>query len=372
MLRSPVPVFEGSRHRSSAQAEYARAILVDLANPDGIRAREVELLYRIAARVASAVRFEAASSTEANFSLQPSGANRPGLARARARPAPGQLFINTVNCLPRLRAMIERDLGRDPAEEDTLFGGGFTLRERKTVLERVIAHWGMDPPRRRTRRIAMVSAARIIAGFENILRVVPPADKLQVDDSRAARRALELQLDESSQTLKRDQLRAAQTGVARVVDASAGGIGIAIRQTQAPWATQGALVAVSIEPGTEWFLGVLRRIFSVDDELRLGVQLLAARPTSVAFLMDAVKREQVWEEAILHERAFDDHYQRGILLEPQTLPLHGAQLLLAPGLASHGSRFTVPLSRGQQRIRVTRLVEDGAHYQRAIFEALAA
>ncbi|MGE0873361.1 MAG: hypothetical protein AB7O31_01690 [Burkholderiales bacterium] len=372
LLRSAAPVFEGSRHNSSTQAEYARAALVDLANPDGIRAREVELVYRIAARVAPAVRFEATQSTEANFSLLPSGAGRPGISRARARTAPGQLFINTVNCLPRLRAMLERDLGRDPADEDTLFGGGFTLRERKAVLERVIAHWGMDPPRRRTRRIAMASAARVIAGFENILRVVPPADRQQIGDTRAVRRALELKLDESSQTLKRDQVRAALTGEARVVDASAGGIGIAIPRAQAPWATQGALLAVTIEPGTAWFLGVLRRIFSVDDELRLGVQLLAARPTSVAFLTESVKPEQVWEDAIRHERAFDDHYQRGILLEPQALPLQGAQLLLAPGLASRGSQFTVPSSKGQQRIRVTRLAEDGPHYQRAIFETLAA
>ncbi len=369
LLQSAAPVFEGSRHHSSTQAEYARAVLVDLAGPDGIRAREVELVYRIAARVAPAVRFEAEPSTEANFSVLPSGGSRPGLARAKA--APGRVFVNTVNCLPRLRGMIERDLGRDPADEDTLFGGGFTLRERKAVLERVIAHWGMDPPRRRARRISMASAARIVAGFDNVLRVVPPADRRQTGDSRAARRALELQLDESSQTLKRDQVRAAQTSEARVVDASAGGIGIAIRRAQAPWATQGALVAVTIEPGTDWFLGVLRRIFSIDDELRLGVQLLAARPTSVAFLTETVKHEQVWEEAIRHEHAFGDYYQRGILLEPQSLPLRGAELLLAPGLASRGSQFTVPLGTGQQRIRVARLSEDGGHYQRAIFEPIA-
>ena len=238
------------------------------------------------------------------------------------------------------------------------------------MLGRVIEHWGMDPPRRRAKRVSMASSVRVIAGFERVLGVIPPADGSRAESSSSARRELQLRLDDTSSTLRRDKVRAARIGPARMIDASAGGLGIAIRRVDAPWAMHGALLAIAIEPGNDWFLGVLRRIYSVEDELRLGVQVLAAKPRSVVFRTDTMRRENAWEEAMRFEANFSEHFQRGILLEPQSLPLAGGEILLAPKLASRGSQFTVPLPAGEQRMRVTRLVDDGAHYQRAMFEVL--
>ena len=374
VLRTALPAHEGARYNTTAHIEYARPLLLDLANPGGVRPREVELLYRIAARVATAVRLDNEPSAEANFAVVPASDGRPAaLHGAKAAVKPGgcpPLYIATANCLPRLRAALERDLGRDPSEEDTVFGRGFTIGERKAMVNRALEHWGMDPPRRRTRRIGMAAAARVIAGFDLVLGVLPPPERTASEDAGSARRRLQLELDATSKSLKRAKVQAARVGPARVIDASAGGLGIAIKRTDARWAVHGALLAITIEPDGDWFLGVLRRIFSVENEFRLGIQVLAAKPKVVTLRADTVKRDEVWADAMKYEAAFREHYQRGILLEPQALPLADGEMLLSSGRASRGTQFGVPLATGEQRIRVTRVVENNEHFQRVMFESL--
>lgn len=372
LARTALPA-PGDAHRTtSVRTEYAQALLLELAAPDSLRGREVELVFRIARRVASTVQMEATPSPEAVFAVVPMGDERPAPLRAFTRGAlPGMLHINTANTLPRLRAALERDMGRDPAEQDTLFGNEYTLRERNAVLQRLLEHWGPNPPQRRLKRVAMATPVRLVAGFDAVVGVVPPLEKGPVPDAGASRRELQLLLDETSKSVKRAKVRAARQSPARLVDASSGGLGIAVRRVDAPWASLGALVAVLIEPGEDWILAVLRRIFSVDDELRLGLQLLAAKPRQVTLRADPhAGSSNAWEEATMHEDSFREHYRPAILLEPQPTPLAAADFLLAPGTATRGSQFDLQLARGTQRLRVTRLHADGGHFQRAAFEPL--
>lgn len=369
--REVIQIFPADKATSSIRQEYAQAILVELAAPESLRGREVELVFRIARRVVASVQVEPERFPEACFAIVPAGDARPVLAsKLGAGAVPAPLYIGTANCLPRLRGALERDLGRDPGEADTLYGQEFTLRERSAMLDRVLEHWGPNPPRRRARRVEMATPVRIVCGFDRVLAVAPAVAKKPVADPDKARRELQLQIDSTTSGLKRAQLGAAREAPARLVDASAGGVGIAIRRADARWAGLGALLAILIEPGKKWFVGVIRRVFSVEDELRLGVQLLSALPTTVTLRLEALSREHVWEDAMKHEESFGEQFKKGILLEPQSLPLQAAELLLPAGLASRGSQFNVPLGKGEQRIRITRLLEDGEHYQRALFEPL--
>jgi hypothetical protein len=371
LARTLLPVFEGDTAKSSVRQEYAHALLFELAAPDSLRGRDAELLFRISRRMASAVQLESQPFGDAWFAVVPAGDTRPQpLARLGAGSVRPPIYIGTANCLPRLRAALERDAGTDSGETDRLFGGDFTLRERNALLNRLLEYWGPHPPQRRARRVAIATPVRIISGFDKILRVVPPLAKAKPEDEAAARRRLSLQLDATTNALKRSSLRAARENPARLVDASAGGMGIAIRRADAGWAALGCLVAVLIEPGKTWAIGVLRRIFSVDDELRLGIQTLSARPAAVTLRTDTLARDHVWEDAMKHEASYNEHFQTGLLLAPQSLPLPAGEILLAPALASRGTQFGVPLPQGEQRIRVTRLLDAGEHYQRAMFESL--
>ncbi len=372
VLRVVLRPREDARYNTSPLIEYARPLLLELALPDALRPRQIELAYRIAAWTASSARLEDEPSDEANFAVVPRRDERPTLAKLVERKGVAPIYIATANCLPKLRAALERDAGKDPGEEDVVYGKGFTVRERQAMVKRLLDCWGMDPPRRRTRRVSMAAAARVIASFEQVLGVFPALAKAEAAAASASRRALALKLDDTSTTLQRSKLRAARVGPARVVDASAGGLGLAIRRADAPWAVHGELLAVLVEPGNEWFLGTLRRIFSIENELRLGVQVLAAKPQVLTLSLDEPPRESVWDEALRREATFHERYRRGLLLEPQPLPLRGGEILLAPGAASAGTRFAVSLPSGEQRLRVTRIAEENKYFQRALFESLGA
>lgn len=365
VLRNGFPAYEGVRFNTSPAREYLRPLLLELANPSALGPREVELVYRVAARTASAASLSAEDSTDAAFAVCPGAAARPGHKGLVARPGVQALYIATANCLPRLRTALERGMGGDGADEDSLFGRGFTVRERRRVIEWLLRHWGMDPPRRRAARVAMPAPVRVVAGFDNILGVL---GAVREPAGRAG--GLSLELSDSEAALKAARVRAGRDCAGRLVDASTGGLGIAVRAADAPWAQHGALLAVLVEPGRDWAIGVLRRVFAVEDELRLGVQLLARAPRVLTLRDDTAWREDAWAEAKLFEDRFAHHYPRAILCEPDALPLAGGHLLFSPGVASRGSQFNVPQARGEQRIRVTRLADANAHFERAVFEPL--
>ena len=369
--RTVVPAFTGNRLPSSLRMEYVRGLLLELGLPESLRARQVELLYRIAGRVASTVQLEPVRSDASAFAVVPAGDSRP-VAAGKIGPGAvvAPLYIDTANSLPKLRAMRERDIGRDPAEADVLFRGEFTIRERIAMMDRLLEHWGMDPPQRRTPRVTLAMSARIVCGYDNVVPVIPPFDAGQQIRKRGKEVDLQLMIDSTTQSLKRSQLRAARQGVARVIDASNGGLGLAIKRTDAPWAAHGALVSVVIEPGKTWLVGILRRIFAIEDELRLGIQVLSTKPSILILSTETVKTDATWEEATMFEATFNERFRRAILLEPQTASLHAADCLLPPSLASRNTQFDVPLGAASQRIRVTRVIEDNEHYQRVAFEPL--
>jgi hypothetical protein len=200
-----------------------------------------------------------------------------------------------------------------------------------------------------------------------VLGVRPTQNTARV--AGAARRQARVQLDRSTRSLRRAALAMAREWRGRLVDASTGGMGIAIPAAGAAWVRHDELVAILIEPGSDWVVGALRRIHSVEGEIRLGVQMLAARPRAVWLEAEAVQRESVWDESMGREREYGEHYRRAILLAPLETNFTSGELLLPRGAAVRGARFGVPLPSGDRHIRITGLHYDGAHYQRAGFEA---
>jgi hypothetical protein len=155
-----------------------------------------------------------------------------------------------------------------------------------------------------------------------------------------------------------------------VIDASNGGLGIAMRPVDARWAALGVLVAVLMEPGKDWIVGVVRRLFSLDEELRIGIQVLSTQPHVLSIATDTLKRDQAWEDAIRFEASFNEKYKKAILLDPRADPAAGGDLLLEARLASKGAQFDIPFGAVRQRIRVARVVHASDSYQRVVYEPL--
>jgi hypothetical protein len=128
-------------------------------------------------------------------------------------------------------------------------------------------------------------------------------------------------------------------------------------------------VAVAIDPGSDWLVGVLRRVFAIDKELRLGIQVLSKTPRVLMLNPGNTLKETTWEDAVKYEATFRERYRKSILLDAKAPPLVGGDLLLPPRLARVGETFGVPLPGRNQTIAIGKLLDDGEHYQRASFEA---
>jgi hypothetical protein len=369
--RKTVLVHPDSSRTSSVKQEYARLVLIDLAGLEALSGRDVELAFRIAGRVAVNARLEAEPIPGAICAIEPHGASRPVAVRRLHGTAKTVLYLDAFNCLPRLKAMLERNMDVDPSEPDTLFGTGYTVRERNAMVNRLIDLWGPTPPQRRSKRVPFNAVALVNGGFANSVGVIRPLEQGGWGGSGGGAAKIRMVLDDAGKAKKPQALRKSLAATqVQLVDASVGGLGLVVPRKEASWARLGALIAVYVEPGPDWVVGALRRISGENGQLRLGVAVFTRQPKLAWFHVEATGYASVWEEEKRLDRDFLENFQRGVLIDADSLPLGPGEMLIAPGIASRGSRFDLPFAQGVQRIRVTAVRETTEDFDRVAFESL--
>jgi hypothetical protein len=371
LWRKATIVTPGKSLASSVKQEYTRVLLMYMADLETLRGRQIELAYRITGRIAARARLELEPIPGAICAIEPHGTSRPAAVRRISGSNAHALYLDTFNCLPRLKAMLERDMDADLSNPDTMFGSAFTLRERNAMVSRLIDLWGSNPPQRRAKRVPLRTAALLHGGFGASAAALRPLDQGEWKARAEPTAQIRIVLDDA-----RGQARPASLGKTleetrvRLVDASVAGLGLLVPRREAAWARLGTLVSVLVEPGPEWVVGVLRRIGAEGESLRLGVAVLSRQPKVVWFRLEATGYASVWEEETRREHNFLEHFQRGILIDADRAPLGPGEMLVAPGVADRGSRLDIPFARGCQRIRVTAVREETKSFCRIAFESL--
>lgn len=369
--RKVIRVFPDKAITSSVKQEYTRLLLVDMANMETLRGRDIELAFRITGRIASSARLEPEAIPGAICAIEPVGASRPvAVRRLHGSGKPG-LYLDPFNCLSRLKAMLEQNVDADLSEPDTMFGVGYTLRERNAMINRLIDLWGPTPPQRRFRRVALNSAALVKCGFDRAVEVIHPLQQGDWKESASTASRMQIVLDDTAAKKKAEGLKKPlEDTPVQVLDASIAGLGLRVPRKDASWAQLGMLLAVYVEPGPDWVVGALRRICGEGEFLRLGVAILSRQPKLVWFHLESTGYASVWEDEKRFEQNFLEHFQRGILIDADHAPLAPGDMLIAPGVADRGSFLDIPLAQGVQRIRVTAVREAMENFHRVAFESL--
>jgi hypothetical protein len=369
--RKVVSVYPGKQLTSSVKQEYTRLLLIDMAGLETMRGRDIELAFRVTGRVAVSARLEPEPIPGAICAIEPHGASRPVAVRRLGDTGRPALYLDAFNCLPRLKAMLDRNMAVDPSQPDALFGAGYTLRERNAMIGRLIDLWGPTPPQRRSKRVPFDSVALVRGGFESSVREIRTLDQggWQGSEQSAARIRIVLDTADKAKKPVRLEKSPASTRV-QVVDASVGGLGLLVPRKDASWARLGILIATYVEPGPDWIVGALRRIGVEGEMLRLGVAVFTRQPKLAWFRLEAGGSAGVWDEEARLDRNFGEHFQRGILLDADRAPLGPGELLIAPGIAVRGKRLDIPFALGVQRIRITAVREATEDFHRVSFESL--
>jgi hypothetical protein len=142
----------------------------------------------------------------------------------------------------------------------------------ETVLE-VIRHlslyWSEEPPERKSPRHAVKSRLTVISGFEGTLHAL---------DATASR---SLNFDTN-------------TGESWIVEnVSAGGFGAAVPQLKGDWLKIGALLALQPDGGSNWLVGIVRRVNKVaSQQARVGIQTLSRTPLAIVFKLSGADTEE--------------------------------------------------------------------------------
>ncbi len=371
VLRKPMRIYAGKPLTSSVKQEYTRLVLLDMAGLETLLARDIELAFRIAGRIAANARLEREVIPGAICAIEVRGSSRPIAVRRLQDTGSQVLYLDAFNCLPRLKAMLERNMDTDLAEPDPMFGPGFTLRERNAMINRLIDLWGPTPPQRRTKRVAFKATALVRGGFESAVEAIPALDQGSLEDQPVQGAQIQIVLDVAGKEKKTKVLKK-NLAAARVqlVDASVGGLGLLVPRSEARWAKLGTLVAVYVAPGPDWVVGAVRRIGAVGDSLGLGIAIFTRQAKLAWFRLETTGYASVWEEEKRLDRNFLEHFQRGILIDADSAPLGPGEMLIAPGIADRGSRLDIPFARGVQRIRVTAAREATDDFHRVAFESL--
>ena len=250
---------------------------------------------------------------------------------------------------------------------DLVFGMQFTIRERRALVNFMLNQWGERPAQRRAPRIAMKGQAMVLHGHDALAQAVVPHRQGGFNAEKASASRLRIQFDRSVNVGRKD----IREITSELTDASSSGLGVSLPRAQARWAKVGSLVGVMLNPGAEWVLGVVRRMNASEEKLELGISVLTRKPRLVWCEIDDAGHTSVWADATKFEKNFDEHFIKGILIEPQGAQFVPGEILLPPGAATRGSMFDVPVDGGEVRLRIVTIREQTHDFLRAEFEPVA-
>jgi hypothetical protein len=249
---------------TSPRQEFLRAALFSASSPDSLLASEVDYAERTIAELAPHFLMGNAPAPGMLYWTDLSRAMAPLRIVKPPPAAPGLRCFGPGNAMTSLQAMMQK---QEAMRELPPSG---VLQDPEAALE-VLKHlamlWSPEPPERRHMRHNVKSRLTIAHGFAGALEALGGgADSLDFN------------------------ARAAESWV--VENVSAGGFGAIVPQAKTDWLRVGELLALQPDGGTNWIVGVIRRVNrTTPNEARVGIQTLSRSPRVARFRLKGLGEE---------------------------------------------------------------------------------
>jgi hypothetical protein len=282
-----VSVYPGSGGESTPQLEFVKAAMFSAASPDGLMPAELDLAERLIAVFAPRFVLAAAPAPALAHWSDLAQAMTPARSSRAPQAGPGLRYLGAGAALAEAHEYAERLLvGGKPPQELGLAAGD----EPRMVLE-VLRHlhlyWSPQAPERRTQRHAVKSRLSVAYGYDGVVGVLGGAGSLDFDNRNSESWIVE--------------------------NVSAGGFGAVVPQVKGDWLRVGALLALQPEGGSNWVLGVVRRVTkTAAQQARVGIETLSKTPLLSKFAVSGVA--SVSEQGVLLKDG--DAAEARIVLKP--------------------------------------------------------
>ncbi len=264
LAQSKVTVYAGAAGESTPQLEFLKGAMFSVSAPDGMLPLEVELAERLIGILAPRFVLANAPGPGVAFSMDLAQALPPVRLSRAPQPGPALRCFGPGAALPEVHDLAEKILvgGKIPPEVN--LGGSYEPHLALEVMRHLHLYWSPEAPERKTQRHAVKSRLSVTHGYEGVCGVLGGGDTLDFDNQNSESWIVE--------------------------NVSAGGFGAVVPQLKGDWLRVGTLLALQPEGGTNWVLGLVRRVNKLaGQQARAGIQTLSKSPLLSRFAVGGVK-----------------------------------------------------------------------------------
>ena len=238
---------------SSPREEFLKAAMFSASSPDSLLPQDVVLAERLIGDLAGGFALAAAAAPELPYCIDLARPMAPARA-ARAGPGSGaERFLGGGTALPALQAIIQKIEATGQVPAGASLGEHYEPEMALDVMQHLAMYWSPIPPERRHPRHQVKSRLAVVQGFDGIVRALAGAP-----------------------------VEGAEAWI--VENVSAGGFGAGVPQVRGDWLKIGALLAMQPEGGSNWVLGMIRRVNRISgQQARVGIQTLSRTPRAAQF-----------------------------------------------------------------------------------------
>ncbi|MBS1215067.1 MAG: hypothetical protein H6R20_41 [Proteobacteria bacterium] len=262
VARTPVQVYAGIAGDSTPEQEFLRMVLFSVSSPDSLLPLEIDIADRLIAAFVPGLVVTSIPQAESTYWVD-IAAGSPPLRHARPPEKVTTVrYISTAPAAEKAALHHEAIVRTRALPGDLGLGDAYELGPVAEVLAHLATNWSAQPPARRHERHRVKARLTVAPGFDGAL------DMLQPDASLA--------------------FTGEGTESWIVENVSAGGFGAVVTQAPRDWVKIDGLLALQPEGGTNWVLGVIRRITrEALNQAGIGIQTIARAPTPVDMRVQA-------------------------------------------------------------------------------------
>jgi len=232
------------------------------------------------------------------------------------------LVFGAGAALTELATLRDRLRGSTAPQADLGLGVAMERENALELLEHLLKCWSPQAPVRRHERHVVKSRLDVANGWTGVLEALDPAASLSFDGSGMESWVVE--------------------------NVSAGGFGALVAAIKGDWLRVGTFVAMQPEGGSNWLVGVVRRVQKTSgSQARVGVETLARSPEIAQF---ALGRGEAPSEI-------------GVLLRPDAPGVAEVRIALRPGVFAPGHNLERRDGKVQRVYVPTRIADRGEDYE---------
>ena len=371
-------LYPGDSKPSSCAEEYIQSLLLSPLGTGSLTPKQLEMIDQWLDNWSGHSSLESPYNADRHFFFVDLEQGH-SLKRIRDQltPAPSQRFLNIESLLEHI-AQVEKELRAGGLPAALGLGEEFRLPDGYDLLHYAGNEWA--PINERERRVAAREAVEgrceVLRDLASICRRLEQ-EQDAVDGSHGQNQLspeeiLDIKLygfvterTKSGITQHGQYHHDLSTEQWSMHDRSKTGVGVKIRSEDSEWVRVGKLLALRLDPGHAWSIGIVRRITRMQDDMRkIGVQILDGTPVLV--LLDQEEDTGAMSYSV-DDTGFNDNppVQALIFKDGNLIILEGSRY-------AHGRHYLLRESKLVHRIRLDSVRDKGDGWLLSTFTYLAA